>query len=385
MLMYTSCGWFFNELSGIETVQVMQYAGRAVQLARDVLGADLEPGLLLRLEEARSNIPERDHGRRIYQTSVKPAMVDLPKVAAHYAISSLFEPYGEEEHIYCYTVRQLDRRVYEAGRARLVLGRAVVQSDITLKKADLTFGVLHFGDHNVNAGVREFRGEEAYEDLLREVTAPFDRADFPAVLRLLDRHFGASTYSLGSLFWDEQRRILDIMLQASLADAEEEYRRIYQSQAALTRFVAGLNIPQPRAFRMAAEFVLNTSLRRAFEQDRPSLTRIQTLLEEARTGNITLDEPGLSYALETTLERTARRWRAHPESLPELQRLEGIAALAYSLPFNVSLWEVQNAVWSVRQQDYDSVARRARDGDDKAVEWLERFRTLAKAVAVAVD
>src|SRR5215475_2291295 len=87
MLMYTSCGWFFDELSGIETVQVIQYAARALQLARDVLQKDLEPGFLDRLDGARSNIPEKGGGRQIYEMHVKPAMIDWPKAVAHYAIS----------------------------------------------------------------------------------------------------------------------------------------------------------------------------------------------------------------------------------------------------------------------------------------------------------
>jgi hypothetical protein len=43
MLMYTSCGWFFDELSGIETVQVIQYAGRVLQLADQLFTEAFEP------------------------------------------------------------------------------------------------------------------------------------------------------------------------------------------------------------------------------------------------------------------------------------------------------------------------------------------------------
>src|SRR5262249_36764581 len=63
LLMYTSCGWFFDELSGIETVQVIQYAGRAVQLAREVLGVDLEGEFLTRLARAKSNLPAFGNGK----------------------------------------------------------------------------------------------------------------------------------------------------------------------------------------------------------------------------------------------------------------------------------------------------------------------------------
>ena len=97
MLMYTSCGWFFDELSGIETVQVIQYAGRAAQLAEELFGDHPQSLFIEKLSQAKSNIPEHGDGGRIYKKFVQPAFVDLRKVAAHYAIRSLFEPYETED------------------------------------------------------------------------------------------------------------------------------------------------------------------------------------------------------------------------------------------------------------------------------------------------
>src|SRR5262249_52699985 len=121
MLMYTSCGWFFDELSGLETTQVIQYAGRAVQLYEDIFEQSVEPMFLDRLELAKSNIPEHQNGRTIYEKFVRPSMVNWRKVAAHYALRSLFEPHSERERIYCYTVDLDDLSVSDTGRTKLVV------------------------------------------------------------------------------------------------------------------------------------------------------------------------------------------------------------------------------------------------------------------------
>ena len=72
MLMYTSSGgWFFDELSGLEAVFVLRHAGRACELAREVLGVDLEPELMARLEAAPSNL-EGVNGRVVYEREVSP-------------------------------------------------------------------------------------------------------------------------------------------------------------------------------------------------------------------------------------------------------------------------------------------------------------------------
>src|SRR5205814_4658845 len=109
---------------------------------------------------ARGNLPEHGDGRLVYENCVRPALVDWNRLGAHYAVSSLFEPYSPRAHVYCYTVDRADQHAFEAGKARLVVGRARVASEVTGESADLSFAVLHFGDHNVNGGVRAFEGEE---------------------------------------------------------------------------------------------------------------------------------------------------------------------------------------------------------------------------------
>jgi alpha-amylase/alpha-mannosidase (GH57 family) len=75
MLMYTSCGWFFDDLAGIEAVQVLRYAGRAAQLADELFGGESERALLRRLAWARSNDPKAGSGRDLYEAQVRPARV----------------------------------------------------------------------------------------------------------------------------------------------------------------------------------------------------------------------------------------------------------------------------------------------------------------------
>ena len=127
MLMYTSCGWFFDELSGLETVQVIHYAGRVVELAKAFLGAEVEPQFLEHLRQAKSNLPEHGDGAQIYEKWVKPAAVDIEKLAGHYAISSLFENYGEKTGIYCYDVDREQYSLEAEGKLRLAIGPGALQ------------------------------------------------------------------------------------------------------------------------------------------------------------------------------------------------------------------------------------------------------------------
>lgn len=72
MLMYTSCGWFFDDIAGLESVLVLRHGGRVIDLTRRILGVDLEPDFLAILEGARSN--QEESGRDVYQREVAPFM-----------------------------------------------------------------------------------------------------------------------------------------------------------------------------------------------------------------------------------------------------------------------------------------------------------------------
>jgi alpha-amylase/alpha-mannosidase (GH57 family) len=374
LLMYTSCGWFFDELTGIETVQVIQYAGRAVQLANRLFGGDREERFVEFLRQAKSNIPEYGDGAQVYDRFVRPAMVDLIGVGAHFAISCLFDKREELSSIYCYSIGLNDWRTFESGRARVALGQARIESQITREALDASFGVLHFGDHNLSAGIREFIGNEEYERTARAIQDAFQHADLPECIRLLDRNFAGTSYSLKSLFRDEQRRIIDRILNSTLADAEASYAQIYEHHATLMRFLTELHTPLPNVLRLTAEFVLNRALRREFENETLDMDRIQALLASARAEKINMDAPGLEFVLRHRLEDLAEMLAADPADVGLLETLNAVVGLGNLLPFEVNLWKVQNVYYQLLQAEFPQ-----RRGDE---EWARRFIALGDKLGV---
>lgn len=408
MLMYTSCGWFFDEISGIETVQVIQYAGRVVQLAQELFDVPMESNIhyagrdmdlaaelleeeslearfLQRLAKAKSNVADVQDGANVYEKSVRPALVDLRRVGAHYAISSVFNPFEDRERIYCYTAEREAFRAADAGRMRMVVGRAKFTSEVTQQAGLLSFGVLHFGDHNVHGGVRPFQGEAEYERLVSEAGEAFSRADVPHLIRAFDRAFGQETYSLRSLFRDQQRTILNLILTSTLDEAEAIYRQLYEDHVPLMRFLSDLRTPLPKAFRTTAEYALNSHLRHALSEPELDTDRVRRLAEEARLAGVDLDSTTLEFTLRKSAERMAERLRDRPTSLQELRALRAAIGLQPLLPFKLVLWTVQNVCWDVWRDVSPEMERYARQGRKEAAQWLDEFRALAKYLALKID
>jgi alpha-amylase/alpha-mannosidase (GH57 family) len=383
MLMYTSCGWFFDELSGIETVQVLQYAGRALQLAQELFDDSLESAFVERLAEAKSNVPEHGDGRRIYEKFVKPARVDWERAAAHYSVSSLFEDYPDETKIYCFQAAREDYEVFRAGPASMAMGRVRLTSEVTRESEVLSFAVLHMGDHNVNGGVRTFCGDEKSDALKQEAVGPFTRADFAEVIRLFDRSFGDSHYTLSSLFRDEQRRALDVILASSLREAEASYRQIYEHRAPMMRFLTGLHIPLPRALGAAAEFVLNSNLRRALGQEDIDPELVRSLLEATTLEGAGIDTATVEFAFRHNLEKMAARLAGDP-SEANVRQVQIATSILPHLPFAVDLWKVQNVYYVLLQDFLPTLREAAGAGDVSAGAWIDSFMILGRQLGIKV-
>jgi alpha-amylase/alpha-mannosidase (GH57 family) len=380
MLMYTSCGWFFDELSGIETVQVIHYAGRALRLAEECSGESIEAEFLQHLAHAKSNLPEHGDAAQIYEKWVKPAVIDIQRVAGHYAVSSLFETYPEKTRIYCYEVERLKYSLEAEGKMRLATGAAQFRSTITDESATLGFAVLHLGDHNVTAGVQPLQNDSEPDE--KKLASAFAQADTAEAIRLLDQIYGKNTFSLRLLFRDEQRKIANLILADSLHSAAAVYRTVFDSQAPLIRFLNGLEVPVPKALKSAAEISLNNQLQELLERPELAVNAIQSVLRETAASKIELDATTLEYKMRRRLEKEAAEFAANPADLASARRMTRLLDLIHSLPFPVVLWEAQNLVYRPLLSAYQQDGWHADHADPSAAQRHEELTRLARQLQI---
>jgi len=366
-LMYTSCGWFFDDISGIETVQIIAYAARVLQLAGQVFGeqaAPLEPAFLARMAEARSNDPAAGDGARIYKKCVDTQKLHLEQVTAHYAISSVFSTFADETELFCFRVRRISYEIHTSGRGRLALGRVHVASSITGHAQNFSFAVLHFGDQNITAAVKAYGDADAaaFEAFSLEASGHVQRADFPEVIRLLDRFYGHADYSLISLFLDEQRRIVELILNSTLSDIENSLTTIYQDHASLLHYLSHAGLPKPPALALAASFAINAGLRRALESDPIGVAQLRSFLALAKSDQVPLETATLSYIADRRMKRAMVELQMSSGSLEMLDRALALARTLAELPFELNLWQAQNIWYEIlRTSSYALTALAAED------------------------
>ncbi|HWW22854.1 MAG TPA: DUF3536 domain-containing protein [Edaphobacter sp.] len=387
-LMYTSCGWFFDEVSGIETVQIIAYAGRVLQLSAKLFGAPgaaLEAGFLEILQQAISNVPEIGDGAEVYRRWVTNMKIGLEQVGAHYAISSIFRSYPEHGEIFCFDVHRESHEVFTSGRGRVAIGRAWVDSRITQEAEDICFAVLHLGDQNLSAAVKRYDSSnteevEAFKTFASDVAAAMRRANLAEVIRLIDRIFGQMGYSLISLFTDEQHRIIQTILNQTLNEMEDSLRKIYEDHASLLDFLTETGMAPPPALEVAANYAINSSLRRALTVDPFDAEAIETLLTRAESEHINLNAQELSYTGGQCMKRAMVRLEASaagdPTANGALSNAVLIAETLRKFPFEINIWQAQN-IWN-------DLLRRS-DKNYWTENWKEDFKRLGEAMHIKVD
>jgi alpha-amylase/alpha-mannosidase (GH57 family) len=382
MLMYTSCGWFFDEISGLETVQVMLYAARAMQLAFEISGLQLEETFLKLLERAPSNYFIYTNGADVYRKLVKPVMIDTVRFGAHYAVSSLFRDYQDEDNVYCYRVIRNRYEKLENGKLKLALGMIHIRSEITLEEDDISFAVLHMGDHNIFGGVRRFMGDEPFGEMWNDIVNKFKGNDLPGTFRRIEKHFTSVNYSLWHLFRDEQRAVISRVINSAVTDLERNLRQINEANFPVVQIMKKINAPLPAVFSSIMEFILNDDIKKILLSDNPDMEGLNRLIGQMREWNLEPDINGISYSFSERLNTCMQKFSLNPEEVEILEKIVNLMNTLEPLSLKFERWSMQNIYFITGKSFYPAMKQKADEGDSDARQWVELFHRLGEHLKV---
>ena len=385
MLMYTSCGWFFDEVTGIESMQDVFYATRAVQLAEEISGNKYEEDFVKHLEKIPSNIPDFGNVKAAYDKFVKPMALDMIRIGAHYAVSSLFEEFPTEVSLYNFSAAVKTKYYYEAGKQKLVIGRTEFRSDITWEKVDISYAVLHLGDRHLFGGVREYMGAEALEKLHNTVADLFKKGNIYEIFNIMDDYFGNHNYSFWHLFRDEQRSIMELVMENTFKNAEGAMQILYENSYPLLQAYKEINMEAPNRLKSPVSTVVNTRLMNLLKEDNFSLIKFERQLKSAELIDVDLDVVTLNFLSDKRLDKLMEILKERPEDLETLQCVNAFLDLLEDGPLKPNRWQAQNIAYEIREESFPAFLEKSESGkDEKAGEWVEAFRELEGKLNLAV-
>ena len=349
LLMYTSCGWFFDELSGLEPVQILKYAAMAMQYVHDLGGPALEGEFVRRLSRARTNSAETPTGLEVYERLIRPGVVEPKRVVAHYAITGLLGERPADARIYAWRVERLDdaRESYDV--TSLAIAHVRVTSEITGDVGDWLVAVLHFGGHDFACGVRAFEGRASYEAMKAELLSRYARHSMADMVRAMDERFAGSSFSLSHLFLEERRGVLATVTENVLERYEQTYHRIWDESRKLVHYLRAEDAPIPDALALVGRHVIEREAIRLLHEvpARGAIpAEVFELSAEARRLGLVIDlapaKAAMVKAIGTALDAVAGE--SSPAAIADATALVS-GATDLRVPFG--LWAAQNRFFGI--------------------------------------
>ena len=378
MLMYTSCGWFFDEVSGIETTQIMQYACRAMQLVSQINDFDLELEFRKRLEQVPSNVTGLENAANIYTRYVLPSKTNLQRVGMHYAIASLFEEDPESFPVFNYTTSNEIFVRKEAGQQKMVLAVTKVKSNVTRSEKKFAFAVIHLGGHNIIGNISIEMEEDRFASMQVRMVNAFEEGRLGDIIGLMQTYFGPEKFSIWQLFQDEKRKVFNFITQQSMIDLEDSLRRIYNRDYPLVMALANNEIPIPNAYRTSFEYILNADLVNCFLSDKINIRQVERIMTELVNWDLRIEDPGKveKFAGESIFKEL-KRIAAEGDSGKRIERLNRLFPLLVKFNLRPNLYKSQNL--------YFEISRSIQMNNGRSDDWKRHFAMLGHNLGVRVE
>ena len=304
LLMFTSCGWFFDEISRIEPVQIMRYAARAIEIAKILTGVDLEPSYLKILADAPSNVPELQDGAKIYELRAKQGRADRKQMAAYYGITSLFDDYRREFSEGCWDMSGSALNVKSDGVNIFSAGKVHVRSNITGLNGHYLFAVnVNKGEQGggalISCGICEAESdEELHSDEVIELQELYESDDRE---KLLFEKFGYNQYTLNNIPSNSRHRIINDLLQQDIDSLEDFVKSRVRNYQQLLEHLTLLGSKPPAILSVAAEFTLTSEIVRKLEESLPDVAGIKRDFELAKFWRVEPNEERIRFAFSDSM------------------------------------------------------------------------------------
>jgi len=317
--MFTSCGWFFADLAGLETLIVLQHASRAMELAEGLTGHSVEEEFLQILAEARSNLPEMGDGRQIYERHVKPRSFGFEKVVSHYAFS--FFTGEKEKKVFGFRVEGVEEEKVKLGELPLLIGHVKVTSEIIPEEKGFLFAVASFEKEPLRAWVSEC-GEKASFSALKDHITSVTPRDQEERKQALDSKLGDRSFTLRDLPKEEQERLFGRLFRDEIFRYRRACSDLFDVSNGVAKPLVAEGFRLPSEFRLAAEISLRDRLLEEIRKLREDLngaterSQIDGIIEEAQGYGLTLWKEPLESVLQDWLNDRVRTLKEVLETRP---------------------------------------------------------------------
>ncbi|MDR3331266.1 MAG: DUF3536 domain-containing protein [Synergistaceae bacterium] len=340
MFMYTSCGWFFNDVAGIETRQIMAYALRATEYIKDVSGVSIGEDFMNDLKDVRGNTSEMSTGYDVMVQTVIPRKRTIRDIAASVALLS------RERSYYTFRVKS-DSRCFPSGDLDLFVSRTEVSDVRTLETWSGASAVLSTGglDDVCRLSEKSVPGQ-------KEIWQSFYEGDIISVSKFLEENFEFGPWHFRDLSQNDKEGIAIERTKSAEQEHLELAEGLLEDNQRLLVQMRMMGVNASKFLFAAVDFVYRERLIKTMDGSDDILSlllpgsKLELLLDDAQGVGITPDLSVLAPRLEDAfLERLqAARERGDVRAYDEVLSLLGRTE---ELGISIDKWMLQNKIWEI--------------------------------------
>ncbi len=362
LLMYASDGWFFDDISNIESVQVMRHAARAIELASEFVSEDLESAFLEYLAKASSNVAELKNGENIYRLLVKSASVDHLDICILFAVLNLVNGTlasavsGGVGRVFNYVIVNAGRELTGVDGFTAVLGKARVKSLTTLEARECVYYA------------HSLRGQ-----VIIGASAPAEGRD----LRLISNHLveRVNVHDLEGV-----REILHkhFVKVKELSELPKDF------QLYLVENIPGMLRVIPSKTPFLNRLGKTTKLH--ITPDTLSLDPLELRYVLTKVIELGVELPSLMNELDVELSGQIRGLIKAPEGLATLEDVRRCVLVLRSIAGGLNtlreLWRTRATVCQLGRMHLHEFEERSKAGEKRAYEWVLTYNELSDLLGV---
>ncbi len=391
MLMYTSCGWFFADISGIETVQDIKYSARAIHLVEDLLPPSVESKFLEILSGAKSNIPHFYDGAWIYKNWVKPLRISPEKVVNQFAMRWFLtgKEVHREEYLFNYVLSISEWKTGKKGSIEYASGLVKLEDDITSENGNYMFYVFRTGPTNVRGFVRRM----VTENMKKQFDEMLEKLPEGEVIRAFEDWF-ITSYSLHDVRYDHRQEILRAMFSQTFSTIHQREFEKIDDYITLLDFYTELSVPLPQEEHTRFSALMTdlieittekfTSGQMEFED---ALSKLERLIKASRNHNLSIDTSNLERELEKFIKELVERVLSDEGigKAEEVKKLTRILEFTGELGINFDRRSVENRVYDFLHTKFDDlVAKYRKKKKDDIFMYLKNIIAVAERLNLSI-
>jgi hypothetical protein len=404
LFMQSSDAWFFDDISRIESIQIMRHACRAMEILTELTGRDFESQFLKILKKAKSNRPEYGDGESIYLLYAKKASCDFVKISARLALEILVSDKKEISdiyNIYSFEASEITYDTIQTHNSTIITGSAAVISKLTLESKNVIFAAYRHKNSNIlsSTNTAAFAKIAAEDDpleissvntQLRKLLISANKqnddvftgyvnigSDPSAVKNYLVKRFAGKLFTISDFVKDEQLLAVEKMMasynssiypqMANILNEYEETLNDFKEKKMLNYFLDGIF---PNIYEFFGEYMLYNIIKKPGLSQK-DIFEMNWISEKIGIVNL-INLESLGIISTKKLEETIESFSIEPENTELLKNLAEFFDIIKKLKISLNIWKSQNVIFEVKENIYSLKTIEAKT-NSRSKTWLLYF------------